>query len=108
MSVVSLGEVLLRLTPPPPMLPYEVSWRTKSTRSLILLKDLRDYKRFSITLDTVYMDSCGVAIYIMYVVSPQVVKPQSDDRHFLHRNAVSTNLEVNGLCKTGKEFVGIP
>lgn len=44
------------------------SWRTKWTQSLILLKDLRDRMPFSVTLDTVYMDSKGVGIYIINII----------------------------------------
>jgi len=47
----------------------KASWRTKWTRSLILLKDPRDRKGFSITLDTMYMDSCGIAINIIFIIS---------------------------------------
>jgi hypothetical protein len=35
----------------------------------ILLKEPHDCKPFSITLDTVYMDSCGIAINITIIIN---------------------------------------
>ena len=51
------------------MQPAKASWRTKWTRSLILMKDYRNRKPFAITLDTVYMDSCGIAINITIIIN---------------------------------------
>jgi hypothetical protein len=48
--------------------PAKASWRTKWTRSLILMKDYRNRKPFAITLDTVYMDNCGTGIYITIII----------------------------------------
>ena len=49
--------------------PAKASWRTKWTRSLILMKDYRNRKPFAITLDTVYMDNCGTGINIRYIIN---------------------------------------
>jgi hypothetical protein len=50
----------------------------------MLLKDPRDRKPFPITLDTVYIDSCGISIYIMFIA---------------HLTAYRRQIEMTLLCK---------